>query len=438
MARKAHGTTMFKNGCWQARVSMPDGTRPMVKLLGPNGSLLTDKEADKEEACRLTPIAAETMRAGKHVTSPNVTTCEQWAVKWHAFRESHRGLTTTRDNKAHLDLHVFPFDGFGSRDIKAVTRDDIERVVEDLNRKMHLAPKDPDKISSKYAKNIWGSLSKFFDDACNLVTIRARPGGDNPCKDVRGPEKGDDRAKQYLYPSEFLQFVNCRDVPDKWKRAVILAIYLYPRDGELRSLTVDDIDVSRGHVRIHQSWNRRTRSITSTKSGNVREFTYEADLGPLVQLIIAERKSHSLADLPSERDMSRGLRRWLRKAGVDRPALHRGTNTSRAITFHDLRATGITWCAIRGDDPLRLQYRAGHAQLSTTQIYIRTAVNVRDGFGDVFPSLPMDVLDPERRLQKRLEARKGNVIPPVTGDVSLSYFTDSIGITSGADGTRKR
>ncbi len=57
------------------------------------------------------------------------------------------------------------------------------------------------------------------------------------------------------------------------------------------------------------------------------------------------------------------------------------------MTFYDLRATGITWRAIRGDEPLRIQRAAGHTGFDTTQGYIREAESVRDGVGEVFPSL---------------------------------------------------
>jgi hypothetical protein len=66
--------------------------------------------------------------------------------------------------------------------------------------------------------------------------------------------------------------------------------------------------------------------------------------------------------------------------------------TRKAITFHDLRATGITWCAVRGDDPLKIVQRAGHADFDTTQIYLREAENLAAGFGEVFPPLPADLL----------------------------------------------
>jgi hypothetical protein len=40
---------------------------------------------------------------------------------------------------------------------------------------------------------------------------------------------------------------------------------------------------------------------------------------------------------------SRGLRRWLAKANVTRSDLHKGTPTQKPLTWHDLRATGLTW-----------------------------------------------------------------------------------------------
>jgi hypothetical protein len=58
-----------------------------------------------------------------------------------------------------------------------------------------------------------------------------------------------------------------------------------------------------------------------------------------------------VVQLPSERDMSRGLKRWLRKAGVTRAELFASTGTTRALRWHDLRATTATWLAVRGTRP---------------------------------------------------------------------------------------
>ncbi|MBK7398397.1 MAG: site-specific integrase [Myxococcales bacterium] len=51
---------------------------------------------------------------------------------------------------------------------------------------------------------------------------------------------------------------------------------------------------------------------------------------------------------------------------------------------HDLRATGITWMAVRGDDPLKIRQRAGHQHIATK---MRLAEDVRAGFGEAFPEV---------------------------------------------------
>lgn len=81
-------------------------------------------------------------------------------------------------------------------------------------------------------------------------------------------------------------------------------------------------------------------------------------------------------------------------AGVKRVELLHGNAQRKHLTFHDLRATGITWCAVRADEPLRIKQRAGHRTFGTTEGYIREAENLAVGFGEPFPELPADLTDP--------------------------------------------
>ena len=65
----------------------------------------------------------------------------------------------------------------------------------------------------------------------------------------------------------------------------------------------------------------------------------------------------------------------------------------KQIGFHDAgRSTGITWMALRGDDPLKIQCRAGHQDFATTQGYIREAENLTCVIGVPFPPLPAALL----------------------------------------------
>jgi hypothetical protein len=98
------------------------------------------------------------------------------------------------------------------------------------------------------------------------------------------------------------------------------------------------------------------------------------------------RGAGSVIDLPDDRHLARALRTWLRFAGHDGPELERSA-TRAALTWHDLRATGISWRAGRGDDPTRIMVAAGHSDFATTQKYIRRGAIVSAGAG-VFPELP--------------------------------------------------
>jgi hypothetical protein len=133
-----------------------------------------------------------------------------------------------------------------------------------------------------------------------------------------------------------------------------------------------------------------------------------------------------VCDLPSERALARGLRRWLWRAEVRRAELHKPTRSSRSSVFHDLRATGATWMAVRGDEAMKIMQRCGHENIETTMGYMRTAEAVRDGFGEVFPPLPDALL------------RSPGSGDAVSSSVSLETAVLSSRNYSGVDGTRTR
>jgi hypothetical protein len=93
----------------------------------------------------------------------------------------------------------------------------------------------------------------------------------------------------------------------------------------------------------------------------------------------------------------------LELAGITRTALFSRAPSVKAIRFHDLRSAGITWMAIRGDDPLNVQQRAGQSSFSTTQIYVREADAIRSGFDEPFAHLPDGLLDLNRSGGEQFE-----------------------------------
>ena len=89
------------------------------------------------------------------------------------------------------------------------------------------------------------------------------------------------------------------------------------------------------------------------------------------------------------------LRNALEAAKVKRPELYATTDASKRVRFHDLRASGLTWMAIRGDSPVHIKLVAGHTAFEMTSKYIAAAGAVDSLPGEtVFPELPENLIKP--------------------------------------------
>jgi integrase len=369
-----------KQWCWHARFTVNGKRRPFTPL-DPN---IKEHEIEKAHAC-----AAETSAALRGATEKGTReTVSEYAKRWTAAREK-RGVTSVRSDRYRLVHHILPT--LGRLDVRTFTRDDVERVRDSLDRSITLKEDAAGHMSWKSAANVWTVLTTMCGDMVNAKLRELRVRKDNPAHDVKPPERGEPKAKQFLYPSEFLQFVSCPRVPLSWRRAVAIAVYTYARDGELRALRWDggDIDLPHGVLSITRAYSQALKRVSQTKTGHTRRFAIEANLLPLLRRMRTEAKGKGkVATLVYQGNTARKFRQLLKRAGVTRPELHNGSPTRKAMTFHDLRATGITWCAVRGDDPLKIKQRAGHTTFQTTEGYIREAEAIRERFGDVFPPLP--------------------------------------------------
>jgi integrase len=93
--------------------------------------------------------------------------------------------------------------------------------------------------------------------------------------------------------------------------------------------------------------------------------------------------------MPPPEDRAELLRKDLRTVGVERDALFIEHDSSqRALVFHDLRDTGLTHMAVRGDSPILIQWAGGHTDFKTTQGYIARGQAERRRIGEPLPPLP--------------------------------------------------
>ena len=98
--------------------------------------------------------------------------------------------------------------------------------------------------------------------------------------------------------------------------------------------------------------------------------------------------------MPPIESWAQRLRQYATWAGLTREDLFADDEMRRPLTFHDLRHSGITWRALRGDDPMKIMRAAGHADLRTSQRYVNEAQTFEDRstFGTMFPAVGLERL----------------------------------------------
>lgn len=388
--RAATGTLVkTRDGRWQALIPLVDGTR---KRWPPGGFPAGTSEANaREKALYWTQ---EARRLGLRRKSPqhalddaaaDADEMARWLDAW--FR--HRAQTLSSRDKApgHWRKYVAP--AMGTKHIRDWTAADLRELVARLDDQARAGA-----IQPKTALNIWASVTAACRAACQSKRGELVVRDDNPAANVEGPDRGVRKAKQLLFPAELDALLRCPALPLAYRRLVALSAYLYCRPGELAVLRWRDVDLERGNVRIHRAYDHKTGASKPTKTGRTRDLRVEAPALGLLRTMADETDDElvvrGLVDL---NHLTEPLRRALLAAGVDRPALHEAEETSKAFTWYDLRATGITYRCVRGDDPVRIMYDAGHTNLATTQGYIRAAeAFAADTFGDVFAALPSELV----------------------------------------------
>jgi integrase len=374
--------------------------RDVVAWLAENGLTVT-----------IAPLLPE--RARSAVDEATGETVAEYADRWLEGRVA-RGIVSSRlHDRGRLRKHAFPI--LGPLEARTFDREDVERFVADLDRKIQLAADDDEHLSWKTASNVWVLVAKMCKDMADAKRRELRVREDNPAARVHPPERGEARAKNYLYPSEFQRLIKCSAIGAKFRALYAVAVYTYARGGELAALEWSDVDLEHGVIHVTKSIDAETHKVKSTKTGATRRVPIEPQLRPLLQRLRNERTSTSgerALWLPDREDRAVLLREHLRAAGVERAELFANDVGRKHITFHDLRATGITWAAVRGDDPLRIKQRAGHKAFSTTEVYIREAENLMDAFGPVFPPLPRELVgtgpDATQRSGPRLRPRRSS------------------------------
>lgn len=421
MARRATGTiewvpaTSKTPGHWKARIRFADGSRPWIHF---------PPEYSESEARLRAESLAGTARDEQWVSKPNASTLiagrgpdgkretlDEWMQRWFTWREA-RQLRTVRDDRSRYKHHIAPF--IGPIFVDALTRDDLENVRDDLDRKILEGYVDPrgkrKRMKWRMASNVWTVVTSFCRDMKGAKERALRCREDDLAAGIQGPERGDDTSKTYLYPNELRALLSDVRIPLHLRRAYALGTYLYLRLEELAALEWRDVDLEHGYVHVRRA-EKSDGTMGPPKNGKARKVPIEASLRPLLVAMWreavgddddAEIATVRVARVTQKNDAAAVLRRYLDRALRSAKLTQRldelitASDTTKPLGFHDLRATGITWRAVRGDAMQLIRQHAGHQHISTTDRYVREADGIREGFGTVFPPLPASLLAPDQ------------------------------------------
>ena len=283
----------------------------------------------------------------------------------------------------------------GRLDARTFTRDDVELAPRRARHEDSLKA----SFRGRRPRTSGPLVTSMCDDMENAKKRELRVREDNPCSDVKPPERGAASRSSTSTRASSCRSSRARSAPPLASRPWRWPSTRTPATPSSRA-RVGRCDSTSSTARsITRAFNRKTKKVKATKTGRRRRFAIEPSAaaapghardekgeGEPAVVAPAERAGHGAQPPPLA----------LSVANVRRAELHKGAPTRKPMTWHDLRATGITWMAVRGDDPLKSSSGAGTPTSATTEIYIREAEAVREGFGDVFPPAARGSLESPR------------------------------------------
>jgi integrase len=277
-----------------------------------------------------------------------------------------------------LAAYVYP--AIGSKPVADVTEQDIENVLAAAEKK-----------ARKRLGRAWRKAARFqlYQVMRRLFDLAIRPGRlrtDSPISDYLRPGRDSQKLFGYLFPSELLALLGCKDVPIERRVLYALAIYTGLRKGSLFALTWPGIDF-------------KHRTITSLQSKTGLPQMFEAPESLMALLALwhvhqgAPKTGAVVARVPTREREARLLRDDLTAAKIERLTLFgEGGDNVQPMRFHDLRATFVTWAMREGKGDGWISDRTGHLTPEMRARYARAARTLSDldykPFPDIASAIP--------------------------------------------------
>ncbi len=233
------------------------------------------------------------------------------------------------------------------------------------------------------ARAAWDGSASTKQDALALLSrlleLAVMDGriGSNPCRSLprsRGKNHDADPASRALSDVQVARMLTLTAFHPFGQRALAGLAFTGLRLGELVGLRWEDVDAGQGLITVRRTFSPNGHGkleIRATKSGRIRSVPILNELMPWLELAQQAGFEHVFTGVRGGPFDSGNLSR-----AVKWEKIRDGIATfadGRALRFHDLRHTFLTRLARAGNSPQNIQRVAGHASISTTELYTRSS-----------------------------------------------------------------
>lgn len=383
------GSIIERDGVYYAKWRA--GGRQVQRKLGPKRQRgeadgLTKAQAEARLRTIVAQIHAEDVqqrRAAKRL--PHHYTVAELGDIYVTYARDVRGLkaSTLTDYQGILRTHLAPF--FGDLTIQRITAQRIEGFAAKMWSKPGSGRRGGKPLAPKTIANAIGLLvvllnfavrKKWIDRSPMSAVDLPRPSADDPLDELRFLERHEVSALVAHAAEGEYEYLD--------RALYTMAAYTGLRQGELLGLRWQHIDFERSIVHVLENF---TRSRRSSPKGKRRRSVPLASTAAEALVRLQESSHWTLSDDPvfaypptgqpiSRSPMMKRYRRALTAAGLPPD-----------FSFHDLRHTFGTTMARAGVPVGTIQAWMGHADLSTTQLYMHyspghaDAQRIDDAFG---------------------------------------------------------
>jgi len=255
---------------------------------------------------------------------------------------------------------------------------DVRRVGKDLLRAylLHLSEL---RIEDKPLG--WGtvcvrvrSVKRFFEylEATQQILV-------NPAEAIQEPKRATRLPKFILSQEQVEKFLGSCDLstPAGVRSRAILEVFYSTgiRLGEMTVLKVEDVNLEEGLLRVNEGKGAKDRVVPLGKQAAVFLKSYLSDIRP--KLVRKNDEGHlwvSLYGTP------------LSKESIEAMVKRAGRAAGMVVSPHTLRHTFATHMVKNGADIILVSQLLGHADLRSTQIYVRVAgVDVKKSHAETHP-----------------------------------------------------